>query len=650
MAERRAQKILLVAWDAAELSLINPLVDAGEMPNLSRIFEQGSLGKLATLQPLLAPVLWTSVATGKRPELHNVLAEIEPNDNGSGARPITNTRRLTRALWNILSAETLRTHVIGWPASHPAENVKGMVVSDSFNKATAPFGETWPLAPGAIHPAAESETFAELRFHPAEFSIEQLRAFVPEIDRLQDDPLVHALAHRIAEALTTQFAATYAMDAEPWDFAAVYFDALDPICREFLPFHPPRLPQIDPARFEIFKHVVDETYRFYDQMLGRLLEVAGDDVTVIVCSASGYYTGEQRPVVSAEEHAAGAIVHRPTGFAALHGQAIRPDDLFYGANILGVAPTILALLGLPIATDMQAPPWFQALDKIEFETRSTWESAPPRAAAKIEALDEAARAAAEEIDYNLGVCFLTTNRPIEALPHLEQMVCAQPHRTSAVLNLISCYQALGRTDDARGLLEAQAAKPSGGLREREGKRSKFVPQWEVMRGLLAWQEMKVEEALAHFEKAQVASPQMPGMHLQLGRVYVALRRPADARLAFARALEIDPESVEAHLGLALLLYRAREFENAAAHSMQAAGRAPELIQAHLALGLSLAHLRQYEQAIMALSNALERAPQQRNAHRVLAWLYRKMPDHAARADMHRHIAQEIGRRRRTAQN
>src|SRR2546423_13684303 len=108
MAGRR--KILLVGWDAAELSLIMPLVDAGEMPHLERLMNQGAIGKLNTVQPLFAPLLWNSLVTGKRPQRHGVLASFEPNPNGRGARPFSSESRQCCALWNILSTEKMRVH------------------------------------------------------------------------------------------------------------------------------------------------------------------------------------------------------------------------------------------------------------------------------------------------------------------------------------------------------------------------------------------------------------------------------------------------------------------------------------------------------------------------------------------------------------
>ncbi len=643
-------KILLVGWDAAELSLIMPLIDAGEMPHLERLMNHGAIGKLNTIQPLFAPLLWNSVVTGQRPQKHGVLASSEPNPNGKGARPISSESRRCCALWNILSAENIRVHALGWPATQPAEQINGVMISDVFNKATAPLETAWPLPNDAVFPEAMTDDFAELRFHPAEFSLEQLSPFIPKIDMVSSDPLVSALAHRLAECSTTQFAATYAMEMEPWDFAAVYFDALDPICRDFLEFAPPQLPHVSSERFELFRNVVPETYRLYDQMLGKLVELAGNEAIVIVCSAHGYYAGDKRPVLREGEHAAGAISHRPNGFAVIRGAGVRADEWFFGGDILGLAPTILHLFGLPLGADMEGRPWVQAFEKFpaKIDMVDSWETRCGKispAQKRPELIDEEARAAQQEIDYNLGVCYLMSNNPKEALPLLEQMVRAQPHRTSPVLNLISCHQALGNTVEARRLMEERAALPDGGMSEREGKRSKFVPQWDLMRGMLDLQEGKFESALAHFERAHAAQPQLPGMHLQLGRVYAGLRRRDDAHRAFARALEIDPDNAEAHFGLSILQYRRRDFQNAADHSMQAAGLSPGIARAHLILGLALAHLGEDESAQVALRNALQRDGSFILAHRALILLYRKNPAHAALVDLHRRAANELRQRR-----
>ncbi len=66
-------KVLLIGRDAADWKVIHSLVDAGKMPNMAKFIEEDVICNLATLFPELSPVLWTSIATGKRPFNHGIL-------------------------------------------------------------------------------------------------------------------------------------------------------------------------------------------------------------------------------------------------------------------------------------------------------------------------------------------------------------------------------------------------------------------------------------------------------------------------------------------------------------------------------------------------------------------------------------------------
>jgi len=84
------KKVLLIGWDAADWKVIHPLMDKGEMPNLQRLVEAGAVGQIATLHPPLSPMLWTSIATGKRPFKHGIHGFAEPTPDAwvSGRSPI----------------------------------------------------------------------------------------------------------------------------------------------------------------------------------------------------------------------------------------------------------------------------------------------------------------------------------------------------------------------------------------------------------------------------------------------------------------------------------------------------------------------------------------------------------------------------------
>ena len=127
---RQRNRVLLIGWDAADWRVIHPLLDAGKLPALERLVNRGVMGNLATLQPVLSPMLWTSIATGKRPYQHGVLGFVEPTPDGRGVRPVSGTSRKTKALWNILSQEGLYSNIIGWWPSHPVEPIRGAMVSN----------------------------------------------------------------------------------------------------------------------------------------------------------------------------------------------------------------------------------------------------------------------------------------------------------------------------------------------------------------------------------------------------------------------------------------------------------------------------------------------------------------------------------------
>ncbi len=73
------------------------------MPNFQRLINNGVWGNLATLQPALSPMLWTSIATGKRAEKHGIHGFTEADPSTGGVRPITNLSRKAKAIWKILS-------------------------------------------------------------------------------------------------------------------------------------------------------------------------------------------------------------------------------------------------------------------------------------------------------------------------------------------------------------------------------------------------------------------------------------------------------------------------------------------------------------------------------------------------------------------
>lgn len=464
MSERLAEKVLLVGWDGADWKVIHPLLDAGLMPSLEGLIDEGVMGNLATLQPMLSPMLWTSIATGKRADKHGIIGFTEPDPATGGIRPSTSTSRKCKAVWNLLMHEGLRSNVVGWFAGHPAEPIDGVCVSEHFHRAMAPLDKPWPLQPGTVHPQRLAETLAELRVHPGELEAGHLLPFVPraaEIDQDKDKRLA-SVAKIVAECSTIHAAATWLMENEPWDFTAIYYDAIDHFSHGFMYYHPPRMDERIPEKdFEIYQDVVAGGYRYHDMMLGRLLELAGEGTTVIICSDHGSHSDHLRPKGIPKEPAGPAICHRQLGVVCLKGPHIRKDERIYGASLLDITPTVLTLFGLPVGEDMDGRPMLQAFGQpTKPEKIASWEEVPGKcgmhpadrredpfearealkqlvALGYIDPPDEnkekAVAMAVRESKYNLARVHLDAGRPARAAELLEELAGENPDQARFAL-------------------------------------------------------------------------------------------------------------------------------------------------------------------------------------------------------------------------
>ena len=296
MHSRLAKRVLLVGWDAADWQIISPLLDAGKMPALNRLVEAGVMGNIGTLQPCLSPILWTSIATGKLADKHGVLGFVEP-DGGGGVRHSSSTSRKTKAIWNILTQKGMRSNVVGWYASHPAEPINGVCISNLFDQNPGPPGQPWLLPQDSVHPARWREPVEALRAHPAELTPADVKPFIPLVDQIdhRNDRRPFELAKTLAHCASVHSIATAIMENEPWDFMAIYYDMIDTAGHIFMPYHPPRMDHVPQRDFELYGSVMERVYVFHDQMLARLLELAGDDTTVIVVSDHGFYSDHRRP-------------------------------------------------------------------------------------------------------------------------------------------------------------------------------------------------------------------------------------------------------------------------------------------------------------------------------------------------------------------
>jgi predicted AlkP superfamily phosphohydrolase/phosphomutase/Flp pilus assembly protein TadD len=659
MSKRIAKKVLLIGWDAADWKVINPLMDQDLMPTLESIVNKGVIGNLATLDPPLSPILWTSISTGKLADKHGILGFVEPDPDHQAIRPSLITSRKVKAIWNILSQSGLKCNVVGWWPSHPAEPINGVMVSNFYQKTKGFYGEPWPMAPDTVHPAELADQLAELRLHSAEITAAHILPFVPALkEEFQEKyhSLFSTLAKVLAHAASIHNAATFLERNTEWDFMAVYHDAIDHFSHGFMKFHPPQRKGIPDQLFETFKDVVSSAYRYHDMMLQRMLDLAGEDTTVLIISDHGFHSDHLRPNVLPKEPAGPAYEHAPFGIFALNGPGILQDERVYGATLLDIAPTLLTLFGLPVAKDMDGKPLVQVFkEKITPDYIESWEQVEgasgqhpgdrqldPWAAQEamnqlvelgyIEAPGDDKKKSLEktrrESEYYLARVYIYRKQYDKAAEVLERLF-AEDDQLRYGLSLATCYQSLRKAPEFRKVLE----------KVKTLKGSNMV-QLEMLEGALLLLEYKPRRALEVLKSAEEKAGHMPSLFVQIGKIYLRTHRYDDAERAFKKALDIDPQLAAAHHGLGVSLLRRSRFEESAEEMLNAIGLQYYFPIAHYHLGESLMNLGHAEQAAEAFEVCCALMPGNRRAHLWLIKLYEEQLSRPEKADEHRRFVSE----------
>ena len=137
---RRSSSLVWMVWNPR---IVSRLLEAGQLPNLARLKEQGGFTRVATTRPAQTPVAWSTFATGTNPGGHgifdflrrnpkNYLPELALNryeqKNAFLPPKAVNLRRGT-PVWELLAAAGKSSTVLRCPCTYPPDRVRGQMLS-----------------------------------------------------------------------------------------------------------------------------------------------------------------------------------------------------------------------------------------------------------------------------------------------------------------------------------------------------------------------------------------------------------------------------------------------------------------------------------------------------------------------------------------
>jgi predicted AlkP superfamily phosphohydrolase/phosphomutase len=262
---RPPHPVVLIGVDGGEWSVVRDLWAQGRLPALKALAERGVSATLRTDYGK-SPVIWTTLATGRRPREHGITDFVVPTPEGDV--PVSSTLRRVPALWTMATAAGRRVGVVSWWASWPAEAVDGVVVSD---RALLP-------VPDAVSPPEFAPRFAELR-----------RTALAS-------PLAFGGNPAAAERDQVTGEVSVALAGERLDLLLVYYRAVDIASHLYWRhFRPPEGAAPAPGDAALAREV-PRTYEATDAAIGRLL-AAMPDANVFVVSDHGFHRTRREEAV-----------------------------------------------------------------------------------------------------------------------------------------------------------------------------------------------------------------------------------------------------------------------------------------------------------------------------------------------------------------
>jgi predicted AlkP superfamily phosphohydrolase/phosphomutase len=399
-ADPHPARVMVFGLDGATWSVIDPLLRAGELPNLKRLYDRGIHGVLETERPSASPIVWTTIFTGRPPAEHGV----------RDWTTAVSTNRRVAALWEIASARGLSTDVLNVPGSWPPDRVDGTMLAGfplsnstvgggtgvvarerglkadalpavyvanaaAIARAAAPLvagawsdwlgvpvpdqptrrcmmrvrrldGREIYLSPcyrtdGGVDFAAPSAALDRVRTATGQTYVPEGPGWSQYADRWTLDYLQEHLVHvaRIQSGAAAVFA------ADPWRLF-IYVDTLvDRVSHPYWPYmRPGDYDGVDPAMAKRHAEAVRNAYREADREMGAVLAAATGEFDVVVVSDHGFRSNADRTVLTGR--------HDLDGIYLIASARMRPKA-GQRAHIEDVTPTLLYMLGLPVGRDMR---------------------------------------------------------------------------------------------------------------------------------------------------------------------------------------------------------------------------------------------------------------------------------------------------------
>ncbi|MFY9609542.1 MAG: alkaline phosphatase family protein [Blastocatellia bacterium] len=263
------KKLLVIGLDGASFNVLDPLIEDGHLKNLARLIAGGARADLETTFPPITAVAWSSFMTGKNPGKHGIFEFVRLDHASKRQLAVNASFRQGSAIWDLLSDAGERVVVHNFPCTYPPREVNGLMIADFMT----PRGRTDFTYPSSLLSELE-ERFGPYRLHLSQtYAKGNVEGVLEELfDELE-------YKAKVTEYLMTRY---------EWDAFFQYFWGTDRIQHELWHIIDEAHPRHDPEEARRYRERVYDYFDRVDEIVGRLVELAGKDAIICVASDHGF--------------------------------------------------------------------------------------------------------------------------------------------------------------------------------------------------------------------------------------------------------------------------------------------------------------------------------------------------------------------------
>lgn len=269
-------RVLIFGLDGCTFDLLDPWIERGYLPNLKKMKDQGTAGRLRSTYPPVTGPAWVSFMTGKNPGKHGIYEFLVRKPGSYQEFPVNADNRDGQTLWEILSARGFRVAVLNVPMTYPPQQVNGVLISDFLT----PAGKR-----DFTHP---TELLDEIEGKFGKYYLHQRSI---EAAVFTSDNYIATFLEDCLAMMRYKFAvAKYLMDKEAFDFFMLHIVATDRVQHtlwNILDPHHQRYRKDLAARY--YDDVVS-FYRELDKEVGETIGKFDSSGTVFIISDHGFCT------------------------------------------------------------------------------------------------------------------------------------------------------------------------------------------------------------------------------------------------------------------------------------------------------------------------------------------------------------------------